>query len=115
MNRLQDRFRPVDADDDLDPMSSFANLFDIAMVFAVALMVAFAIRSRMTEFLTGEDATFVKNAGRPDMEIIVKRKDQIIRYKAEASQGTGKGERVGTAYRLESGEIIYVPEGEQDK
>ncbi len=115
MSRLQERFRPAAEDDDLDPMSSFANLFDIAMVFAVALMVAFAIRSRMTEFLTGEDATFVKNAGRPDMEIIVKRKDQIIRYKAEASKGTGKGQRVGTAYRLESGEIIYVPEGEQDK
>ena len=46
-------------------------LFDVAMVFAVALMVAFAIQSRMTEFLTAEDATFVKNAGKPDMEIIV--------------------------------------------
>lgn len=115
MSRLQNRFRPDTTDDDLDPMSSFANLFDIAMVFAVALMVAFAIRSRMTEFLTGEDATFVKNAGRPDMEIIVKKKDQIIRYKAEASKGTGKGERVGTAYRLESGEIIYVPEAEENK
>lgn len=115
MGRQRNRFRPGSSEDDLDPMSSFANLFDIAMVFAVALMVAFAIRSRMTEFLTGEEATFVKNAGRPDMEIIVKKKDQIIRYKAESSQGTGKGERVGTAYRLESGEIIYVPEGGQER
>ena len=105
-----DRFRPKSAEDDLDPMSSFANLFDIAMVFAVALMVAFAIRIRMTEFLTEEDATFVKNAGRPDMEIIVKKKDRIIRYKAENANGTGKGQKVGTAYRLETGEIIYVPE-----
>ncbi len=113
MGNANDRFRPQSNEDDLDPMSSFANLFDIAMVFAVALMVAFAIRSRMTEFLTGEDATFVKNAGRPDMEIIVKKDNRIIRYKAEASSGSGKGQRVGTAYRLESGEIIYVPENEQ--
>ena len=28
------------------------------------------------------------------------------------SAGSGRGQRVGTAYRLESGEIIYVPEEE---
>ena len=88
------------------------NLFDAAMVFAVALMVAFAIQSRMTEFLTAEDATFVKNAGRPDMEIIVKKENKVTRYKSEKTTGTGRGQRVGIAYRLESGEVIYVPEGE---
>ncbi len=98
---------------DSDPMSFLVNLFDAAMVFAVALMVAFVIQSRMTEFLTAEDATFVKNAGKPDMEIIVKKDNKITRYKADKeSKGTGKGQRVGIAYRLESGEVIYVPEGE---
>lgn len=107
--RYRDLFRD---EDEVDPRSSLMNLFDAAMVFAVALMVAFAIQSRMTEFLTAEDATFVKNAGRPDMEIIVKKDNKITRYKAEKSQGSGRGQRVGIAYRLESGEIIYVPEGE---
>ena len=36
----------------------------------------------------------------------------MTRYKSEKAEGTGKGQRVGIAYRLESGEIIYVPEGE---
>lgn len=108
--KRRDRFRPAAADDSPDPMGMLVNLFDVAMVFAVALMVAFAIQSRMTEFLTAEDATFVKNAGRPDMEIIVKKENKITRYKSEQSTGTGKGRRVGVAYRLESGEIIYVPE-----
>ena len=36
----------------------------------------------------------------------------MTRYKSEKSTGTGRGERVGIAYRLESGEIIYVPEEE---
>ena len=94
-------------------MSGLVNLFDVAMVFAVALMVAFVIQSRMTEFLTAEDATFVKNAGKPDMEIIVKKDHKVTRYKAdEKTKGSGKGQRVGIAYRLESGEVIYVPEGE---
>ncbi len=107
--RYSDLFRD---EDEVDPRSSLMNLFDAAMVFAVALMVAFAIQSRMTEFLTAEDATFVKNAGRPDMEIIVKKENKVTRYKSEKTTGTGRGQRVGIAYRLESGEVIYVPEGE---
>ena len=107
--RYSDLFRD---EDEIDPRSSLMNLFDAAMVFAVALMVAFAIQSRMTEFLTAEDATFVKNAGRPDMEIIVKKENKVTRYKSEKTTGTGRGQRVGIAYRLESGEVIYVPEGE---
>ena len=105
------RYDAFRGEDDVDPLTSLVNLFDVAMVFAVALMVAFAIRSRMTEFLTAEDATFVKNAGKPDMEIIVKKDNKITRYQSEKAEGTGKGQRVGIAYRLESGEIIYVPEG----
>ncbi len=112
MKRLNKKISFLD-DDDVDPMSGLVNLFDVAMVFAVALMVAFVIQSRMTEFLTAEDATFVKNAGKENMEIIVKKDNKITRYKSEKTSGSGKGERVGIAYRLESGEIIYVPEGDE--
>lgn len=104
------RYRSSGSAEDLDPMGSLVNLFDVAMVFAVALMVAFVIQSRMTEFLTAEDATFVKNAGKKDMEIIVKKNNKITRYKSEKSSGSGKGRRVGIAYQLENGEVIYVPE-----
>lgn len=109
--RLNNRFKDLfHSDDDVDPMSGLVNLFDVAMVFAVALMVAFVMSSRMTEFLTSDDVTFVKNAGKPDMEIIVKKDNKVTRLKSEQTSGSGKGERVGVAYRLESGEIIYVPE-----
>ncbi len=111
MKRKRNRYDDAFSDDDAgDPMSGLVNLFDAAMVFAVALMVAFVIQSRMTEFLTAEDVTYVKNAGKPDMEIIVKKDNKVSRFKSENSSGSGKGERVGIAYRLESGEIIYVPE-----
>ena len=93
-------------------MGALSNLFDVAMVFAVALMVAFAIRVKMTEFLTQEDVTYVKNAGRDDMEIIVKKDNIIKRYKADSTEGSGKGRRIGSAWQLESGEIVYMPEGD---
>ena len=105
------RYDNIFADnDDGDPLSGLVNLFDAAMVFAVALMVAFVIQSRMTEFLTAQDVTYVKNAGKPDMEIIVKKDNKISRFKSENTSGSGKGQRVGIAYQLENGEIIYVPE-----
>ena len=104
------RYKAFADSEEIDPMGSLVNLFDAAMVFAVALMVAFVIQSRMTEFLTAEDATFVKNAGKENMEIIVKKNNKITRYKSEKNSGSGKGRRVGIAYQLENGEVIYVPE-----
>ena len=104
------RYKSFSDSEEIDPMGSLVNLFDVAMVFAVALMVAFVIQSRMTEFLTAEDATFVKNAGKENMEIIVKKDNKITRYKSEKNTGSGKGRRVGIAYQLENGEVIYVPE-----
>ena len=109
--RTRNRYAAFTTAEESDPMANLVNLFDAAMVFAVALMVAFAIQSRMTEFLTAEDATFVKNAGKDNMEIIVKKNNKITRYKSEKSNGSGRGRRVGIAYQLESGEVIYVPEG----
>lgn len=104
------RYKSFSDSEEIDPMGSLVNLFDVAMVFAVALMVAFVIQSKMTEFLTAEDATFVKNAGKENMEIIVKKDNKITRYKSEKNTGSGKGRRVGIAYQLENGEVIYVPE-----
>jgi hypothetical protein len=46
------------------------------------------------------------------MEIITKKGEKIERYRAsqESADGRGNGKRIGTAYQLESGEVIYVPD-----
>lgn len=96
-----------------DPSSLLSNLFDVAMVFAVALMVALVTKFNMTEVFSKEDYTIVKNPGKENMEILIKKGEKIDRYQAkdqEASQSQSKGRRVGVAYELENGEIIYVPE-----
>ena len=59
-------------EEDSDPMSVVSNLFDVAMVFAVALMVALVTRYNMTEMFSQEDFTMVKNPGKENMEIITK-------------------------------------------
>lgn len=95
-----------------DPVSMLSNLFDVAMVFAVALMVALVTKFNMTEIFSREDYTIVKNPGKENMEIITKEGEKINRYRpSENQQETGKkGRKVGVAYQLENGEIIYVPE-----
>lgn len=98
---------------DDDPMSVVSNLFDVAMVFAVALMVALVTRFNMTEMLSTEDFTMVKNPGKENMEIITKKGQTIEKYSPSGAQNQANGQRgrkVGIAYELDNGEIIYVPE-----
>ena len=105
--------RLLNKEDGSDPMSVVSNLFDVAMVFAVALMVALVSRYNMTEMFSKEDFTMVKNPGKEDMEIITKEGEKINRYTPSENQDPKsgkKGKKVGIAYELENGEIIYVPE-----
>ena len=107
------RRRLIGKEEESDPMSVVGNLFDVAMVFAVALMVALVTRYDMTEMFSQEDFTIVKNPGKENMEIISKEGQRINRYtpSEEQDKASGKrGRKVGIAYELENGEIIYVPE-----
>ena len=108
-NRRKNKFFQ---EEDTDPLSVIVNLFDVAMVFAVALMVAMVMHLNMTEVFTKEDFTIVKNPGKENMEIITKEGNKINKYtpSEDQSQNQQKGKRVGIAYELENGEIIYVPE-----
>lgn len=98
--------------EDNDPVAMLTNLFDVAMVFAVALMVAMVVKFNMTEIFSKEDYTMVKNPGKDNMEIITKEGQTITRYKPSENQNATdkKGRKVGVAYELENGEVIYVPE-----
>lgn len=111
MSRRRRRQNAFKADEG-DPLSVVVNLFDVAMVFAVALMVAMVMHLNMTEVFTEEDYTIVKNPGKDNMEIITKEGNKINKYtpSEDASTDQKKGRRVGIAYELENGEIIYVPE-----
>jgi hypothetical protein len=98
--------------DEMDPLAFLINLFDVALVFALALMIALVSNLKMADLLTAKDFTIVKNPGKANMEIISREGGKVSRYAAaDVPAGSRQGERVGTAYRLESGEIVYVPEG----
>ncbi len=103
----------TEPDEGDNPMGMLTNLFDVAMVFAVALMVAVVTHFNMSEIFSKEDFTIVKNPGADNMEIIIKEGNEVKKYTpsdSETPTSGSKGRRVGTAYQLENGEIIYIPE-----
>jgi hypothetical protein len=97
---------------DEDPSAGLLNLFDVWIAFAVALLLAMAGYLNVPEMLSAQsDVTLVKNPGKADMEIIQKEGVKITRYRATTEEMTGAGRKLGTAYQLQSGEVVYVPEG----
>ena len=106
----------LEEEDDSDPMSAVANLFDTAMVFAVALLLALVVSYNVPELLQPEaNVTIVKNPGDPNMQIIIKDMNQIQVLNMTEKIAGGQGNRMGTAYRLESGQVVYVPENATNK
>lgn len=95
---------------DEDPMASVANLFDVAMVFALGLMVMILLYLSIPEVLTQTDMTIVKNPGQQNMEVIVKSGERIEKLDMmnETVQTEIVGE-MGRIYKTEGGGMIYVP------
>jgi len=109
MNRK--RVGILDMDEGEDPMGGVANLFDVAMVFAVALLAALVLSYNIPELLVPDSsATVVKNPGDPNMQIIIKDKDKIEILNMTDKLAGGQGTKMGSAYRLENGLVVYVPE-----
>ena len=99
-------------DDDADPLSVVVNLFDVAMVFAVALMVSMVMNLNMQDFFSGEDFTIVKKKG-DDMEIIRREGQKVTKYKtvegaAAPDANQKRGKRLGIMYETDTGETILV-------
>ena len=96
---------------DEDPLSGVANLFDVAVVFIVGLMITLFSVYRIGDLIDpNSDVTLVKTNADGIQEIIVKEGTEITAYELTGDTMEGDGERLGTAYRLTDGQIIYVPD-----
>ncbi|MBL4823015.1 MAG: DUF2149 domain-containing protein [Colwellia sp.] len=100
--------RLLDEDDSMNPALSMVNLVDVFLVLIAALLIAIA-QNPLNPFLS-EDVTVIKNAGKENMEIIVKKGNKIESFKSQGKTGAGTGKKAGTAYEMADGSIIYVSE-----
>lgn len=96
---------------DNDPLSGVANLFDIGLVFIVALIVTLFSVYRLEDlFNEKSELTIMKKSENGEMEIITKKGKKIKAIKISKDKAKGRGEKLGIAYRLEDGSMVYVPE-----
>jgi len=102
--------RTETSDDDDDPLSGVANLFDVAMIFAVGLLVMMMMYVNLPELLTSQDVTIVKNPGQDDMQIIIKNETEIEVLNMTDESVTTMGKRVASLYETEGGATVYVEE-----
>ncbi len=96
---------------DDDPMTGVANLFDIGLVFIVGLLMTLFSVYRLHDLFDRQSAmTIMKQSATGELEIIAKKGTQVKTMKVSRTKASGRGERLGIAYRLEDGSLVYVPE-----
>lgn len=100
--------RLLDEDEASNPALSVVNLVDVFLILVAALLIAIA-QNPINPFLD-ENVTVIKNPGQPDMEIIMKKGEQIETYTSSGEIGSGEGVKAGVAYKMADGSIVYIPE-----
>jgi hypothetical protein len=95
-----------------DPLSGIANLFDVSVAFILAVLVALFTATAAGDLVDPASSyTLTRHDAAGQLEIVRKEKTQITVQKVDATTLSGEGERLGTAYRLGDGRVVYVPDG----
>jgi hypothetical protein len=96
---------------DDDPLTGVANLFDIGLVFIVGLLMTLFSAYRLQDlFDQTSEITIMKQNASGQMEIITKKGTKIKATRVTRDTARGRGTRLGVAYRLENGAMVYVPD-----
>lgn len=95
------KLRRVGSGED-DPLMGVANFFDLGVILALAFMVPLIARMA---------ASASSRADAPDTA----RKVPLEHFQASDEPLGGEGERLGMAYRLKTGQVVYVPDSSAPK
>jgi len=107
--RFMNRRRINRLDRNGDPLDGLVNLFDVAIVLAVAFLLAALTGIGLSGVLSSKDLTIVTNPGQTDMQIITKQGEKVTKLQLNGQQVTGTGTKIGEFYRLPDGTTVYVP------
>jgi hypothetical protein len=83
-----------------DPLDALVNLFDIGIVLSVAFLLA-ALSSLNL-------AGLVTSGGLANNSVTADPEDQVGDVPSDGQRVIGRGEEVGTVYRLDDGRLVYV-------
>lgn len=86
--------------DEDDPLAGLINLCDLWIVLAVCFLLS---------ALSGVSVRQEAGAGTATSGL-----KRLPRYRVSTDSLTGRGKRLGIAYRLQGGEVVYVPDSQGD-
>ncbi len=92
--------------DEDDPLAGLVNLFDLWMVFSIALLIVFVGATKHPKLT----ANAAESAAEKKAPLDASKAKAIDHYRLSRDTLSGQGEKLGTAYRLPSGEIVCVPD-----
>ncbi len=103
--------RLTDAAAEDDPLSLVANLFDLSIVLAIAfLLTALGALSMGNMMRSSDDWVLLRQTHSGQTEVLSRQGKTIRVQQLSPRKAGGQGMRLGVAYELENGEVIYVPD-----
>lgn len=91
-----------------DPLSGVANLFDVGMVLIAALILALAVAWKSAAKPPADPAE--RTAADPVLERVAKKGFKLDTFRPTGRERGGDGQRLGTAYQLKNGDVVYIPD-----
>ena len=105
MSRKPRRWDVVGED---DPGAGLLNLLDVWVAFSVALLLALFGYLQSVQALAPADASHPDRLPVAALQKVMK----MPHFRPTHDSSTGVGKRLGMAYQLSSGEVVYVPEAD---
>lgn len=94
-----------------EPLHGVANLFDVALVFIVALLLSLMATYQILDFFNPETEITIMKKVKDQWQIITKKGKEVkVKKVTDRKVGGDEGVRLGTAYQLKDGKVIYVPD-----
>ncbi|HEX5713606.1 MAG TPA: DUF2149 domain-containing protein [Solirubrobacterales bacterium] len=91
-----------------DPLDGLVNLFDLGIVLSVAFLLAALSSLDLTEAITGERTSQSANT-RPADTVVAGKDDKVKQVQLKPDEKViGRGEQIGTVYRLSDGRTVIV-------
>jgi hypothetical protein len=90
-----------------DPLDGLVNLFDLGIVLALAFLLAALSSLELSELLTRDDVTVVRDSGGAET-VIVKDDQQLKTIRLDGRTVAGEGRRIGSVFQLEDGRTVFV-------
>lgn len=95
-----------------DPLDGLVNLFDLGIVLSVAFLLAALSSLDLTDALTSKAKA--EQATRPIDAVVAKKGQRVKQVQLEPGERVvGRGQPIGTVYRLNDGRTVIVRNGDR--